>query len=182
MGIPNTNPSYIDTADEGAGLNVISTTTEEILAANDDRQYCSISNQSADRVFVVTPTITYADTPNIATRASGSYIADGFKVGDMIVISGSTSNDGTYTITALTATVLTQEDGAWPATGADTNDTTFTVPTSTISLGFGEDAVDEAGVVLLAGETWCMPSHTIWTGAIDVIAKSGTPTIAFVEW
>ena len=146
-----------------------------------DGQYCSISNQSEDRVFVVTETVTYANTPETATRASGSYITDGLKVGDVVVLTGSANNNGTYTITVLTATVMTVTE-AFPTAEADVQDATFTVPTSTVSLGFGENAVDEAGVVLLAGETWCMPSHTIWTGAIDVIAKSGSPTIAFVEW
>ena len=51
-----------------------------------------------------------------------------------------------------------------------------------ISLGFGTDAVSLTGAVLQAGETWSMPANSIWTGAINVIAASGTPTVAFLEW
>lgn len=39
--------------------------------------------------------------------ASGSFIQDGFKKGDTIVITGSSDNDGTHTITELTDTVIT---------------------------------------------------------------------------
>lgn len=101
MARPQSNPSYIDAADEGSGVNALSTSTEEIMAANEDRQYCWIKN--------------------------------------------------------LDSTIV-------------------------ISLAFGEDAVDGQGIVLAGGEIWVMPSHTIWTGAIDAIAASSTPSISFVEW
>lgn len=41
------------------------------------------------------------------TRATGSFITDGFVVGGQIEITNSTSNDGTYLLTAVTATTLT---------------------------------------------------------------------------
>lgn len=52
------------------------------------------------------------DTPAFATtttitRATGSFITDGFKVGGQITISGSTSNDETYTLDVVTATSMT---------------------------------------------------------------------------
>ena len=52
------------------------------------------------------------DTPAFATtttftRATGSFITDGFKVGGQIDITNSTSNDGTYTLTVVSATSLT---------------------------------------------------------------------------
>lgn len=78
---------------------------------------------------LVEETITYANAaPDTATRASGSWIEDGLKVGDKIVISGSNANDGTYHISALSATILTIASGeSFPAFAADTNDTIFTV-------------------------------------------------------
>ena len=77
---------------------------------------------------VVTETITYANgSPNTATRASGSFIDDGLKVGDVVAITGSANNNVTVTITVLTATVLSHTDTAWGTEEADTNDTTFTV-------------------------------------------------------
>ena len=77
---------------------------------------------------LVTETITYANaSPNTATRASGSWITDGLKVGDVVSITGSANNNVTVTITVLTATVLSHTDTAWGTEEADTNDTTFTV-------------------------------------------------------
>lgn len=52
------------------------------------------------------------DTPAFATtstftRATGDFVADGFKVGGQITITNSTSNDGTYLLTAVSATSMT---------------------------------------------------------------------------
>lgn len=48
----------------------------------------------------------YGSTSTI-TRSTGSFVTDGFKVGGQVTVSGSTSNDGTYELTAVTATTLT---------------------------------------------------------------------------
>ena len=74
---------------------------------------------------VATPaTVTYVNSPsntitaaagrtltfNVAktiTASTGSYITDGYVVGDVIDISGTTNNNGTFTINTLTATVMT---------------------------------------------------------------------------
>ena len=89
-----------DIADEGAGVNALSTSTEEIMAANSDRLYICITNTDAS---------------------------------------------------------------------------------ITISLAFGEAAVAGRGIVLHGKEKWEMKAPAIWTGAINAIAASGTPSIAFVE-
>lgn len=52
------------------------------------------------------------DTPSFAstatiTRASGSFITDGFVVGGQVEVIGSTSNDGVYELTGVSATNLT---------------------------------------------------------------------------
>lgn len=69
---------------------------------------------------------------------------------------------------------------------ANTDRTYFAVTNThasqTISLGFGTDAVDGAGIVLDAGDTWEMPSHAIFTGAINVIGSGVGTTYAYVEW
>lgn len=58
------------------------------------------------------PTLAFANAnPDTITRGSGSWITDGFKVGMTITVTGSTSNNGVYTIAALTATVLTLDAG-----------------------------------------------------------------------
>ena len=51
-------------------------------------------------------TPTFATTSTI-TRATGSFITDGFVVGGQVEVSGSTSNNGTYVLTGVTALTLT---------------------------------------------------------------------------
>jgi hypothetical protein len=50
-----------------------------------------------------------ASTATTYVRSTGSFVTDGFKVGDVINVSGftSTGNNGLYLITAMTATILT---------------------------------------------------------------------------
>lgn len=53
-------------------------------------------------------TITFTDAdPDTITRANGSWITDGISVGDVITIADSSLNDGTYTVTIVTALVIT---------------------------------------------------------------------------
>jgi hypothetical protein len=69
---------------------------------------------SAATVYA-TPTLTFAEvglTGDTITRSSGSWISDGFKVGDEISILGSASNNLVDAVIAdLSATVLTLDDG-----------------------------------------------------------------------
>ena len=52
--------------------------------------------------------ITFADAnPDTITRASGSFVTDGYVANDRVDVSGSASNDGKYTIATVAATVLT---------------------------------------------------------------------------
>ena len=101
MGIPRSNPSYISSADEGAGNNTLSVASEVLAIANADRQYLHVKNL-----------------------------------------------DGSITV----------------------------------SIGLGETAVTLRGIVIPAGESWTMASHAIYTGAIHIVAASGTPVVAFVEY
>ncbi len=54
-------------------------------------------------------TLTFASssTTHTITASSGSFTTDGFVAGDQIIVSGTTSNDGTYMVTTVAATVLT---------------------------------------------------------------------------
>ncbi len=56
------------------------------------------------------------------TRATGSFITDGFKVGGAVTIrnANTSGNDGTYTLTAVAATTLTVATGSWTTGEADT--------------------------------------------------------------
>ena len=49
-------------------------------------------------------------TGGTITRAVGSWVADGFEVDDEITISGAGSNNGTYTVSGVTATSLSLEE------------------------------------------------------------------------
>lgn len=52
--------------------------------------------------------LTFADAgPDTITRASGSWVDDGFMPGDVVESAGSELNNGTFTIDDMTATVLT---------------------------------------------------------------------------
>ena len=65
----------------------------------------------ADVVITSEPTLTFDATGDTITRNRGSWLADGFRVGDSVTISGTVSNNVTKTITALSATVMTFASG-----------------------------------------------------------------------
>lgn len=74
-------------------------------------------------------TIIYATAGDTITRASGSWVTDGFGKGDRITVSGTVSNDTTtyYTVSAISALIITVSDNL-------TNETisTGTVTTATV--------------------------------------------------
>lgn len=59
-------------------------------------------------------------TSSTITRATGSFITDGYAVGGQVTVLNSTSNDGTYTLTGVAALTLTVT-GTPFTTGTDTN-------------------------------------------------------------
>ena len=59
-------------------------------------------------------------TSSTITRATGSFITDGYAVGGQVTVLNSTSNDGTYVVTAVVALTLTVT-GTPFTTGVDTN-------------------------------------------------------------
>jgi hypothetical protein len=72
----------------------------------------SVDRAAADAGIVITAaagrTLTF-DVAKTITASTGSFVTDGFADGQSIVVSGTTANDGTYTIAAggVAATVLT---------------------------------------------------------------------------
>ena len=79
--------------------------------------------------FVVSGlSITFADAnPDTITRASGSFITDGWlSVMSQVTVEGSTSNDGTYEIAIVAAGVLTLEATETLTGGTDTTGVTLT--------------------------------------------------------
>lgn len=53
--------------------------------------------------------VAFADVGNTVTRSRGSWISEGFRVGDSVTVAGTSggTNDGTFTVSAVTAAVLT---------------------------------------------------------------------------
>lgn len=56
-------------------------------------------------------TLTFADATDTITASSGDFTTEDFQVGQTLTVAGTSSNNGTYQITALTATVITVEAG-----------------------------------------------------------------------
>lgn len=72
------------------------------------RQGMYLQYANTEVTLAATGNLTFADAnPDTITRASGSWVTDGVTTGDYIVISGSTLNDGTFTVASANATALT---------------------------------------------------------------------------
>jgi len=86
-------------------------------------------------------TLTFANTGETITRNRGSWLADGFRVGDEVTISGtdSNTNDGTFTITTLTALVMTL--------GAGSVDADEVSPVAQVSISAGQTKAEWAADV-----------------------------------
>lgn len=57
------------------------------------------------------PSLTFASSGHTITRGAGSWITDGFVVGDTITVTGSASNNTSTVVTGVTETVLTFASG-----------------------------------------------------------------------
>lgn len=94
--------------------------------------------------------LTFATSGNTCTRAGGSWLTDGFAIGDQVTFLDTTSNNVTATISGLSATVMT-------VTGATfVNETTGTAPPSRvlsdghINLGLPGGSYPSFGLVRVA--------------------------------
>lgn len=72
---------------------------------SDRSPLAALSNIS--NVMTGQPSLTFASAGETCTRAAGSWITDGFVVGDTVTPAGTASNNTPFVITALTATVMT---------------------------------------------------------------------------
>lgn len=110
------------------------------------------------------PSVTFAASGYTITRGAGSFISDGFVVGDTVRVTGSTSNNVTLVATGVTATVLTFASGI-----ANEGPKTGITITSEPTLTFAE--------VGATGDT-CTRSRGSWFDdgfrANDVITITGT--------
>ena len=95
-----------------------------------------------------TLSLTYSNTADTITRASGSFLTNGFATGDTIVVTGTVSNNGKYVLTNVTALVLTLE--------ADDITANETVSSSVRQVNGGK-------------------VFRIWTNRVNVVDESDTP-------
>jgi hypothetical protein len=89
------------------------------------------------------PTLTFSATGHTITRSRGSWLDDGFRVGDSITVTGSASNNYTKTLTAVTATVLT------------------------FAAGGVDETIGAVGVTIVTGET-----DTAWVASIAALVAN----------
>ena len=129
--------SFESTADwtdgDGAGLGRFATGPGESILYANGVESCIASGDEADvaAAFVVSPisvtisasvTASYSTSETI-TLGAGNWVDYGFKVGMKITVSGSTNNDGTYTIITLAAGVLTTIEAIANTAGPETSGT-----------------------------------------------------------
>ena len=107
----------IEGSEENAGDYYIYAIDGSILYLSADQQFVTETSSAltfyTDTVRSINndPTLTFsyddANEQNIIERDNGSWLDDGFNVGEWITISGTESNDGNYQIVSITDLVLT---------------------------------------------------------------------------
>jgi hypothetical protein len=106
-------PSSDDAAAFLAVVNAYETENERFVygrASIADR--LPLAESSSVRRVTSGASLTFAAAGHTITRAAGSWITDGFAVGDVVYVTGSVSNNGTVgVVSAISATVLTFASG-----------------------------------------------------------------------
>lgn len=81
-------------------------------------------------------TLTFATASDTITASSGDFAADGYEAGMILTVAGTSSNNGTYTITNVTATVITVAENLTnegPISSTATLDATASITDPTVS-------------------------------------------------
>ena len=145
------------------------------------------------------PIVTYEDfgnpdtcnfaTSSTITRATGSFVTDGYAVGGQGTILNSTSNDGTYVVTAVIALTLTVT-GTPFTTGLDTNADLAVNNRNAIALflrvrdgdtngkSFAKTALSDIGVTEVDNKVFRFPL----TNATDLNISATDASIAGTPW
>jgi hypothetical protein len=111
------------------GTAKVTAVTALVLTLDTD----DLANQGPVAATIVgTPSLTFANTGDTITRNRGSWLDDGFRVGQTVTIAGTSggTNDGSFAIAALTATVMTLASG-----GVDAD---AVIRTSAVTIAAGE--------------------------------------------
>lgn len=110
------------------------------------------------------PELTFSDngtSPDTITRATGSWIADGFQTGQLINVDGTEINDDSYRVASVTDTVLTLAPEAvlfdqGPITDVTINEVFEGVPLEQVPLVVvdenGESPLDQNGDILATAQ------------------------------
>lgn len=131
----------------GAGYNNVTAVPATFAASVLTMDTTDLSNEGPISGVTITsePTLTFASGAHTITRNRGSWLDDGFRVGDAITITGTASNNFTKTITVLTATVMT------------------------FAAGVTDETIGSYGVSIVTGET-----DTAWIASITALVSAVT--------
>lgn len=93
----------------GSGHNNVTgvVTTVTALVLTGDTLDFDAEVLSSGGMIVGSPTLTFVASSDTVTRNRGSWLTDGFRVGDSVTFTGTAGNNYTKTITVLTALVMT---------------------------------------------------------------------------
>lgn len=88
--------------------------------------------------ITATGALTYSATNGTITRTTGSWITDGVTIGSVLVIATSASNNGTFIVKDVSATIITIESNTSSARNYLVNETD-TTPTSVFTGSYKSD-------------------------------------------
>jgi hypothetical protein len=106
---------------------------------------------------------TNSGTADYISRVAGSFVTDGFAVGDVIRVTGSTSNDGVYTILTVAALRLTLSTAASLTDEVAGDSVTIDVRSTT----WVEGAIEK----MVAGDGAILHSHGVSSAATTVLVS-----------
>jgi len=94
----------------GVGFNCSKTSSKSTALAIDAIRH-GTSFEVTGSIATTGVNLSFTASGSIITRASGSFATDGYAVGDIIYVRGSTNNDGRYTVASVgTTTMAVEED------------------------------------------------------------------------
>lgn len=102
------------------------------------------------------PSLTFADVPggqDTITRATGSWITDGFSAGQSISVTGSSDNNNIFLVASVSATVLTLDETASLTDEAGVSGVTI------VTSGAGGNGLDFGVGVGVGERLWAGASH-----------------------
>jgi len=125
------------------------------------------------RSGLVSLTYDHSVNPSTITRASGSFVADGFAAGHSLRVLGTTNNNAEYEIGAVTATTITL------ATGQQFN-SSETIASSLVGAFYELDGKEKWPLanVRAGGFTGLSIPRPIITAPIDITCNAGATDIA----